>query len=418
VRRIWTASLAIIVAVAALGLTQPWHPPEAALLQRAGIAFAAATPSSCAAIDKGLTQIDVPLTSKSTAPIVGRALSLSDGSIAVLVIVSGLTSDGTVSSADFSTSVKVSAAIVKSAAGRTLVQFDPAVRAKSGLVTGDGGAIESISFCYRISVPAPPAANKPGATPAATAPVSSPTPVEFDVGAVQTANAAAATAIAQAQTTAVAAQTALAESRAETSAVQATASAQASQLAQLQATVSAPTMTPTTAPQGQLVFSAATDDAFAQFALPAAGWRVGGGLVADGSGAQDWALLPAIPGLSGNQAIEAEIQLGDGGVCPRNFGLAVRGSDNGFVAGGAEWACDQAVKLWAGQSQLAQGTVESLGSGWHLLRLEARGSDVRLLIDGTLALESTTTQIAGAQLAIWSGGVPLTVRTVRVFDLS
>jgi hypothetical protein len=41
-----------------------------------------------------------------------------------------------------------------------------------------------------------------------------------------------------------------------------------------------------------------------------------------------------------------------------------------------------------------------------------------MFIDGALVLDGTTTQSAGGQLAIWSSGVPLTVRAVRVFDLS
>ena len=418
-RRIWIASLAFITTAAVFGLSGPWPTPTNAVLQRARTVFAAAAgPARCAEIDKSWIQIDVPLASTTTAPEVGRAFSLSDGAIAVLVIVGGLTSDGAVASADFSASVKVSAAIVKSVAGVTVVKFDPAERAKSGLAGAEGAAIESISFCYRIAVPAPPEPNRPDTTPTQSAPVQSPTPIEFDLGVVQTASAGAATGVAHAQATASAAQTALAASQAETGALQATAAAQASQIAQLQATVSAPTATPTLSPQGTLVFSAGSDDAFSQFALPSAGWRVDGGLVADGSGARAWASLPAIPGLSKDQAIEAEIQLGDGGACPRNFGLALRGSDNGFVAGGAEWACAQAIKLWGGQSQLAQGQIDSLGSGWHLFRLETRGSDVRLFIDGSLALESTTTQSAGGQLAIWSSGVPLKVRAVRVYDLS
>ena len=417
-RRIWSSLMAIVLATAALGLSGPWHTPTSTVIQRAKTVFAASdSPTTCDAIDKSWVQIDVPLSTSTTAPVAGRVFSLSDGAIAVLVIVDGLTSDGAIGSADFSASVKVSAAIVHSKDGSDLVKFDPPVRSKSGLGGAGGAAIEAISFCYRIAIPAPPAAANPDQTPTETAPPVSPTPVEFDLGAVQTANAQAATTVVESQATAAVAQTALAESEAAGSALQATAAAQASQIAQLQATVSAPTPTPTAAPAGTLVFSADSDAAFAQLTLPAAGWRIDNGLVSDGSGVQAWAALPAIPGLGNNQAIEAEIQVGDGGACPRNFGLAVRGADTGFVAGGIEWACDQAVKLWAGQSQLAQGKASELGSSWHLIRLEARGSDVRMFIDGALVLDSTTSQTAGGQLAIWSSGVPFKVRSLRVFNL-
>jgi hypothetical protein len=405
--------------MATLGLSGPWHAPAGNAIQRAKAMLAAsAAPSTCAAIDKSLVQIDVPLTSSGGAPAVGRVFSLSDGAIAVLVIVDSLTSDGAVSSADFSASVKVSAAIVTSASGNDLVTFDPPARSHSGLTASDGAAISSIALCYRIAIPAPPAPAKPNATPTQSAPAASPTPVECDLSAVQTANAEAATSVAGSQATAAAAQTALAQSQAAAADLQATAAAQASQIAQYEATVSAPTPTATAAPQGTLLFSADSDAAFAQLSLPAAGWRIDHGLIADGSGAQTWVTLPVISGLGADQAIEAEVKIDDGGSCPRNFGLALRGADTGFVAGGIEWACDQAVKLWSGQSAIAQGEASALGSDWHLLRLEVHGGNVRMFIDGALVADGTTTQSAGGQLAIWSSGVPLTVRAVRVFALS
>jgi hypothetical protein len=414
-----SALLSIILAATALFVSGPWHAPASTAIQRAKTVFAATdAPATCAAIDKSWIQIDVPLTSSNGAPAVGRVFSLSDGAIAVLVIVDSLTSDGAVASADFSASVKVSAAIITSASGNDLIRFDPPVRSRSGLAASDGAAINSIAFCYRIAIPAPPAPSKPNATPTQSPPPMSPTPVEFDLGAVQTANAEAATSVAHSQATAAAAQTALAESKAAATDLQATAAAQASQIAQYVATVSAPTPTATAAPQGTLLFSADSDETFAQLTLPAAGWRIDHGLIADGSGAQDWVALPAIPGLGADQAIEAEVKFGNGGSCPRNFGLALRGADTGFVAGGVEWACDQAVKLWSGQSVIAQGDVGALGSDWHLVRLEVNGENVRMFIDGALSLDAMTTQSAGGQLAIWSSGVPLTVRSLRVFNLS
>jgi hypothetical protein len=414
-----SALLSIILAATALGLSGPWHTPATSAIQRAKTVFAASTvPAHCAAIDKSWVQIDVPLSSSGGAPAVGRVFSLSDGAIAVLVIVDSLTSDGAVASADFSASVKVSAAIVTRAGGSDLIKFDPPVRSRSGLAASDGAAINSIAFCYRIAIPAPPEPVKPNATPTKSVPAASPTPVQFDLGAVQTANAEAATSVANSRATAAAAQTALAESEAAANNLQATAAAQASQIAQYMATVSAPTPTATAAPQGALLFSADSDEAFAQLILPAAGWRIDHGLIADGSSAPDWVTLPAIPGLGADQAIEAEIKIGDGGSCPRNFGLALRGADTGFVAGGVEWACDQAVKLWSGQSVIAQGDAVALDSGWHFVRLEVRGGGVRMFIDGALVLDATTSQSGGGQLAIWSSGVPLTVRSLRVFNLS
>jgi hypothetical protein len=166
-----------------------------------------------------------------------------------------------------------------------------------------------------------------------------------------------------------------------------------------------------------VLFSASTDQEFGQLTLPA-GWRIDNGLVADGSAEQAWVLLPAIPGLGADQAMEAVIQVGDGEKCPGNFGLALRGTQDGFVAGGLEWACDESAKIWAGQSVLAQGSAPSLAKGTHLIRIEARGATVRFLIDGTVVLDATTSQIAGGQLGLWSSGVPLRVESLRVVNLS
>jgi hypothetical protein len=387
------------------------------LVDRTAAIFAADQPTTCAQIDKSLIQIDVPMPKAGPEPMAGRAFSTSDGAIAVLVIVNRVTSDGQVESVDFSASVKVSDALVRSNGGTHVVAYDPPARSASDVGPGDDAALTAISFCYRIAIPSPPAPANPKATPTPATPPPSPTPVEFDLGPLQTASAQAATSVAQAQATAAAAQTAEAKSAAQVAGLQATSEAQASQIAALQATVAAPTPTATAGPEGAVLFSASTDQEFGQLTLPA-GWKIQDGLVADGSSAQNWVLLPAIAGLGPDQAIEAEIVLGDSAPCPGNFGLAVRGTQDGFVAGGLEWACDETAKLWAGQSVLIQGKAPGLSAGAHLFRVEARGATVRFLIDGAVVLEATTSQVAGGQLGLWSSGAPLTVKSLRVVNLS
>lgn len=415
-RRIWTMLLALLIAAAGLG-GGAWRTSGRHLVDRTAAIFAADQPTTCAEIDKSLIQIDVPMPKAGSEPMAGRAFSTSDGAIAVLVIVNRLTSDGQLNSVDFSASVKVSDVLTRSNGGTQVVTYDPPARSASNVGPGDDAALTAISFCYRIAIPSPPAPANPKATPTPAAPPPSPTPIEFDLGPLQTASAQAATSVAQAQATAAVAQTAEAKSAAQVASLQATAAAQASQIAALQATMSAPTPTPTTGPEGAVLFSAATDQEFGQLTLPA-DWRIENGLVADGSSARDWVLLPAIAGLGPDQAIEAEIVLGNAAPCPGNFGLALRGTQDGFVAGGLEWACDESAKLWVGQGVLAQGQPPVLAAGAHLFRVEARGATIRFLIDGAVVLEATTSQVAGGQLGLWSSGVPLTVKSLRVVSLS
>lgn len=202
----------------------------------------------------------------------------------------------------------------------------------------------------------------------------------------------------------------VARSAAQTEAAVASATIEA-----LQTSLAAPTATP--AADQLLRFSASTDAEFSAFTLPEKGWRVGGGLVADGSGLRDWVLLPAVPNLSANYAVEVEVSIDAKGECPRNFGIGVRGSERGFVAAGVEWACDEAGKIWADQKVLTIAPA-ALQPGWRLFRIEVSGARVRLLVDGVPIAEADGgATAAGSQIAVWSSGVPLTIRAVRVIQL-
>jgi hypothetical protein len=53
------------------------------------------------------------------------------------------------------------------------------------------------------------------------------------------------------------------------------------------------------------------------------------------------------------------------------------------------------------------------------MRVQAIGDQVSILLDGTLVAETTVEEsVAGAQVAFWSAGVPITIESVRVIDLS
>jgi hypothetical protein len=59
--------------------------------------------------------------------------------------------------------------------------------------------------------------------------------------------------------------------------------------------------------------------------------------------------------------------------------------------------------------------------GWHTYRLEVRGNEFRLLIDGdevlTAADTAVPTGISGGQTGLWTQGTQLTVLRLAIYDL-
>lgn len=468
-----------------------------------------AIPKSCHDANPAWSEVAVDLRAAAPPIAPGRVFRLSDGTIAVLVVVTAANGDGRATTFDFSASLRVAAVIVRAGSDGAYVPFVPPVRNGSGLSAPQQASIDAISFCYRIQVPNPP---PPGATPALSSPTpetlpttaaetppatATPTPESFDIGAVQTARALAtdaagarasaaavatvaaageatrnaeataaeatiaALATAQAKqnasaaaqaTSAAATATAEAVGRA---AVQATASAEiaaaqataatlatadaarqtelaesraaqtqaAATIAALQSTAEAPSPTPistptpasTPTPTESLLYGVPGTEGFAAWSVPP-GWTVSAGeLVADGSKFQGYA-QPAHAVDRNDYAVEAEIKIDEQPACAANFGIVVRGSETGYYAGGVEWVCNAgaSARLWALNTLLGQQPV-SVDQGWHTYRVAVNGDHLTYSIDGTVVLEATDSRYAtGGQVALWSNGVKLEVRTFRV----
>jgi hypothetical protein len=125
---------------------------------------------------------------------------------------------------------------------------------------------------------------------------------------------------------------------------------------------------------------------------------------------------PYQTGALRDYAVEAEIQASAPTECGRNFGIVLRGSEDGFYAGGVEWRCrpeQTVVALWAGQRELASMPVDLTGD-WHTLRVEAHGDQITVTIDGVVVTATDATYPVGGQIAIWSDGVEVSVRSIRV----
>jgi hypothetical protein len=206
---------------------------------------AGAVPATCREADPAWTELGVDLSGGE--PIEpGRVVRLSDGTLAVLVVVTQANETGEATAFDFAASVRVAAVIVRAGEEASYTPFDPPVRNASGLAAPGGRGITRIAFCYHIQVPNPP---PPGATTAAeptapTTPIATATATAetFEIDAVQTAHALA-TEAAGARATAAAFATAAAGSEATRSAEAQAASATAAGLATERAAAAAATST-------------------------------------------------------------------------------------------------------------------------------------------------------------------------------
>jgi hypothetical protein len=138
-------------------------------------------------------------------------------------------------------------------------------------------------------------------------------------------------------------------------------------------------------------------------------------------------------------AIEAEIRVRDlaPNVCDQNFGVVAGPASGGTVwGGGILFPCAQNgttsprarvtdVSSWQdgyNQDRELGGKTFDPATAWHVYRLEVRGTDLRLLVDGKQLLKTTDTLAPPpdrpAQIGLWSQGVRLSVRRLAVLPLT
>ena len=226
--------------------------------------------------------------------------------------------------------------------------------------------------------------------------------------------ATTAAGVTAAQATAGALATNAAAQGADLATAQAGRAAAEATVAALQTAGAAPTPPAATA---MVLYQAADGAAFRTWPLPG-GWHIDGNLlVAEGTAFQDYVNLPYRTGALNDYAVEAEIQVVGKTDCAKNFGILLRGTEQGFYAGGVEWSCGPIARLWAGQRAIGSQNL-TLDEGWHTYRLEAKGDRIRVSIDGTVVIETVdATSPIGSQIALWSNGVMFNVRAFRVLRL-
>jgi hypothetical protein len=148
------------------------------------------------------------------------------------------------------------------------------------------------------------------------------------------------------------------------------------------------------------------------------GWSAELGLHATGDGDGGWAIPPVTVTETQDYAVEIDFVLLESHECPRNFGVAIRGSEAGYYAAGIDWDCDQMAVLWAGQNRLESHSL-SLDQSLHVLRIEAIGDRITYSIDGRVLIEATdATYPTGGEIGIWANGVAISITAFRIYDLT
>lgn len=133
------------------------------------------------------------------------------------------------------------------------------------------------------------------------------------------------------------------------------------------------------------------------------------------------ALAPLDLEQVGDFAVDAEIQLVRHNSGANSFGVMVRVQDDGTGYAAGATASDEVVLL----AELGGGRPTTLDSrpftpelGWHRYRIEVRGNETRVLVDGQQVLSATdNTFLTGKRVGLWSQRSQLSVRSFEVTAL-
>jgi len=225
VARVGLPLLAVLAVVLAIG--QPRPHASALVPEPPAVDQATPGPPPCRTLDPQSTELGIAIDGAGAGAAVGRVYSVSDGTLAVLVVVAAVDDTGAAIALDFLASVRVAAVVLGSGSDAAVRRFVPPAPEGSGLTGPDGAPIDQVGFCYRTDA-APVETLPAGAAPRAT------------VAARATANAAAAAATAT-SAAALATATADGESAAREAAARATEAAGARATVDALGTVAAQT---------------------------------------------------------------------------------------------------------------------------------------------------------------------------------
>jgi hypothetical protein len=198
--------------------------------------------------------------------------------------------------------------------------------------------------------------------------------------------------------------------------------------------VDTPTPEPTSPPAaptpGQTLYTADWSNGFNGWTTSQDWKTVSGQLVNDGTNgdATQFAHAPMITPYTPNYAVEAEIQsVRDGHGCSSYgaFGLSVRGESIGdyrvgILGWGTAFIFDHTSSDGCPEYYYNALTTAkySLDTDWHTYRVEVRGNDFKILIDGQSVIETTDNHhLTSNSVGLWSNGRVINVRSFKVIAL-
>ncbi len=175
-------------------------------------------------------------------------------------------------------------------------------------------------------------------------------------------------------------------------------------------------------PAGKLLFAADASGGLDKLAL-APGWKHLNGLLLNDGTTGSSIVIPYDLGHIVDYAVDAQIQYGGSG-CGNygaSFGVYARGNLSiGRYYGGVQ-GCGS-VHIWGDNAGDLGKADFALDGGWHDYRLEIRGSNIRLLVDGEPIVFTTDARLVadqGGQVGLFtSGGPQFSVRRVALYALS
>lgn len=181
-----------------------------------------------------------------------------------------------------------------------------------------------------------------------------------------------------------------------------------------------PTPTPTPTPESAL-YRADTLGGLEEWG-GAGDWKtVSGMLVNDGTNDTQSAYIaaPFQPGIT-DYAVETEIQFVRGEGSSRSFGIVARASeDGGYWTGWSSYYGGALIGAGRdyGDTVIAEADFEP-DNDWHTYRLEVRGNSLRLLIDGSVIIETLDNGfLTAGSVGLWSYNAQINVRSFAVIAL-
>jgi hypothetical protein len=150
-------------------------------------------------------------------------------------------------------------------------------------------------------------------------------------------------------------------------------------------------------------------------------WQLANRLLAnDASAAAPSLLLAPYEARVPDYAVEAEIQSLTQDDSQAGFGLALRWAQDGGYRGTVIQQGRVAIEygdLTAGR-RIGLPSSFKHGGSWHTYRMEAKGSRLRLLIDGSVIVENDDERyLTGARSGLWVWKSRINVRTFRVLAI-